>query len=277
MLHDKAGNSVITMEEPATLDQAMIAAVVGQGAKKCEKWWAGIVWEAGKVPSVGQGGNVVCASAGQTTRIVFDLVEPGQRDVVGSSAENNDAARGVEPNTSNSASFRLSSRQDGSIITSSYSYFRVRVSRNSRKLLLAQGTTIDTLADPPIPPPTASGLAPTGEKHINLTVGGIVAPTVSLERASTEGILLSLEGREGTWVFEICLFQTNARVSQEWPSDREESCLAETVLILEIFSADTQIVHRRRSTEVILFSGGVEGVLEAAEGDSRVIRVAGCR
>ena len=272
MLHDKAGNSVISMEKPATLDQAMIAAVA-QGAEVPEEWWAGITREAGKASSAGQGGNVVCTSAGQTTRTVLDLMEPGQRNVVGSSGGNNDAVRNIEPNTSNVESFRLSSLQDGSIISSSYNFFHIRVSRNSRKVELAQGPTVGNLADLPNPQTTASGAALTEEKHINITVGGIVAPSVSLERASTEGVLLSVEGRAGTWVFEIYLFQTSVGVSQETPSDREEGCLAETVLILEIFSADTQIVHRRRSTEVILSSGGVAGGLEAAEGDYRMIRV----
>lgn len=248
MLHDNAGNSVVKMENPATMDQVSTIAGIAQGAQLRKEWRAEILWEDGKVQSIGQGGDVVCTSAGQTTRLVFDLMEPPQINTVGLSEDDIDAASNIESSASDRPSFKLSSRQDGSIISSSYSLFHLRVSRNVE---FVQETAIDTVADIRRRETASSDGVSTGELHINITVDGTMVTRVSLERASIEGVLLPVVGRQGgTLVFEICLFEHHSRASERL-LEAVAVCMAETKLLLETFSADTQLVQRRRSAEDI--------------------------
>lgn len=268
MLHDKVGNSIISMEnQTTTMGQSPSAATPVQNVALSKEWWADMVREAGTSSILGQGTNVVCTSAGQTTSLVVDLI----KSVVPAQQKAN-SGKYAESVASTSPRFKITSRQDGSIVSSFSSYVHIRVSRAAGAMqsdALIPGEADFQFAEAA----TAADRALARALRINIKVNGVQAMATTLERAIMQGVLLSFEGVEGGHVFEISLLEEQAEVSEEsLPSDRGD-CIVETSILLEIFSAETQLVQGRPSNEIVLSSGTISGDTEADEVDLQETRI----
>lgn len=267
LLHDKVGNSIVAMENQAIMSQSSSAATPAQGAPRSEEWWAEMVREAGASSILGQTTSVVCTSAGQTTSLVFDLME----SVVPSQKKTDGGGEYAESIASTTASFKLTSRQDGSIVSSSSSFVHIRVSRAAGSM--QRDVLIPGVAGLQRAEAATDDGAFARALRVKVTVDGMQAATISLERAITQGVLLSFEGVEGTHVFEVSLLEKQAEVPEENPSSDREDCIVETALVLEIFSAETQVVQGRYSNEIVFSSSTMAGGVETDEGGLQETRV----
>lgn len=247
MLHDKGGNSVVTMESPTVLARDSSAAAAARGHPVRKEWWADLVRGAETLSSFGEEASVVCTSAGKTTRIVFDLVESHHVEVTPPVHASNAVGEGVDGfRAPASSSLKLTSRQDGSIVSSTHNSFHVRVSRAKdkwRRHTVDDGVPHFQLSK------SDGGPAVTTSLRAKITVNGNEATT------SPDGVSIDGVG-EGTNVFEICLFESQA------DGDEKESrmmdldvCIAESLLIIEVFSAETHVIQQRSSNEMIISSG----------------------
>lgn len=254
LLHDRAGNSFVSVGNHATPLTASSVTAMAHVAPLSKEWWDEVLLEAGTLASLGQEANVMCTSAGHTTRLVFDLVEtmiPEQKI--------RDAAIGF---TSHRPGFQLTSRQYGSIVSSSCSLVHLQVSRK------AEGDDPINIggADLQVPETGAHDADRGRELDIKVSVDGVVA-TSSLDSASFEGFAIQLDGRAGTHVIEVCLLQRHPGENQP---DGRKGCVADTAFLLEVFSADTHIFQRR---DIMLPSSAMAGGMDASKDDLQVIRV----
>lgn len=237
MVHDKEGNSVVRMGASGNMAQASLTAAVHTTLDSAE-WWRRIMDEGNILPSVGGEANVMCTSAGQTTSLVFDLEE--SQGVERSSPKKAESWNATS--TVSNMGFQLSSRQDGSVISAACSRINVRIAP-AEGLRHGEGETSAVAGDrlDGVDGDVASKL------RVRITVDGVVA-TSSLETASTQGFGISLVSVEGTIVFEVCLLDPEEEIRGGGGPIVPGNCIAETVLILEIFSTETQIIQRRSSS-----------------------------
>lgn len=260
MLHDKRGNSVVTMESPVILAQASSAAAVARGNPVGKEWWADLVRSTETPSSLGTMASVVCTSAGQTTRIVFNLVESQQVADIPPVHAWNAAAEGVDGfMTPVSSRFKLTSRQDGSVVSSTHSSFHVSVS-------LAEDFWRSHKVDVGVPDfrlsKTDDGPAAKTSLRANITVNGYKGT------ASPGGVMIAGIG-EGTNVFEICLFESHSDDDgKETRATNLDSCIAESKVIIEGFSAETHVIQQRYPSEVVASLGAAVEI--TAEGDEGV-------
>ncbi|CAN0206279.1 unnamed protein product, partial [Ectocarpus sp. 8 AP-2014] len=257
MVHDKGGNSVVRMGASGDMAQASLTAAVHTAFDSAE-WWGRIMDEGRILPSVGGGANVTCTSAGQTTSLVFDLEE--SRRVERTSPKEAESWNATST-ASNSMGFQLSSRQDGSVISAACSRINVRISP-AEGLRHGEGASSSVAGDrlDGVDGDVANKL------RVKITVDGVVA-TSSLETASTQGFGISLVSVEGTIVFEVCLLDPEEEIRGGGGPIVPGNCIAETVLILEIFSTETQIIQRRSSSGTMP-SGKIPYGVESYKGDT---------
>lgn len=275
MLHDKVGNAIVAMANQASMGPSPSDVSPIQDVTLSEERWTEMVIEAGASSILGQETSVVCTSAGQTTSLVFDLTESVVHSQDKKDGENGKHAGSV---ASNDASFNMTSLQDGSIVSSSTSFVHVRVSRPAEPIqtdaLTPGGADYFQLAE------TATRdddrvFARVSAPRINVKVNGVQAMTISLERAITQGVLLSFEGVEGGHVFEVALLEEQPELPGESPpSDREGSAVKASI-VLEIFSAETQSVQERYSREISVLPSSTMAIndVEVDEVDLQEIRV----
>ncbi|CAM9232400.1 unnamed protein product [Ectocarpus fasciculatus] len=262
MVHDKDGNAVVRMGASVDMAQASLAAAVHTAFDSAE-WWESIMDEGHMLPSVGGGANVKCTSAGQTTSLVFYLEE--SRPVERTSPKEAESWNATST-ASSSMGLQLSSRQDGSVISAACSRINVRIApaeglmHGERASNAVAGDRLDGVDGD-----VASKL------RVKITVDGVVA-TSSLETASTQGFGLSLVSVEGTIVFEVCLLDAEEETSDSGGFIVRGSCIAETVLILEIVSTETQIIQRRSPSSTTP-SGKTPHGVESYNGDTGHTRV----
>lgn len=245
MIHDKSGNSIVQMvRAPST--------AVAPDALVSQKKWAQMVRENNSpLQSMGDTPSAVCTSAGHTTRLVFDLMT---------------SPTFLPPAESQTTSVKLVSQQDASIISSANSNINIRVSRAAAAAAAAgmrqrDGIDVRSRASAHLDDDTTDGPG-LSDWPVKITVDGAVV-NISLENASTRGFPVALEGWEGTIVFEVCVFEAWAEGD---PGENQSFvdphvCVAEGVLILELYSAETQVVQRRSSREMVLPSSPVPGGL----------------
>lgn len=266
MIHDKAGNSIVRMV------QAPFAATA-QDALVNKEWRAQVVEETNVLQYTGGLPSVVCTSAGHTTRLIFDLVTSPTS--VPPESGNDAYGRDSKPISpkSTATSFRLASRQDASIISSDNSNINLRVSRAAAAGLRQRDGMGGSVAGAHLAE-TADAYGLASEWFVKITVDGVVVNT-SLESVSTQGLAVPLEGWEGTVVFEICVLEKRVEGPGENRPVDPNVCVAEGVLIVELFSAETQIVQRRASREMVLPSsalpGGLDEGLSSTEPTTRVV------
>ncbi|CAM9671988.1 unnamed protein product [Ectocarpus sp. 6 AP-2014] len=262
MVHDKDGNSVVRMGASGDMAQASLTDAVHTAFDSAE-WWGRIMDEGRILPSVGGGANVMCTSAGQTTSLVFDLEE--SRRVERTSPKEAESWNATST-ASNSMGFQLSSRQDGSVISAACSRINVRI-------LPAEGLRHGKGASNSVAGDRLDGVDGdvASELRVKITVDGVVA-TSSLETASTQGFGISLVSVEGTIVFEVCLLDPEEEIRGGGGPIVPGNCIAETVLILEIFSTETQIIQRRSSSGTMP-SGKIPYGVESYKGDTGNTRV----
>ncbi|CAM9914492.1 unnamed protein product, partial [Scytosiphon promiscuus] len=261
MLHDKHGNSVVTMEGPAVLVRDSSAASVARGYPIRKEWWADLLKGIETLSSLGENTSVVCSSAGQTTRIVFDLVKSQQAAVIPPVNVLDPAGEGVDAfNAPASSSSKLTSRQDGSIVSSTHSFFHIHVSGAAD--MWRNRADDDGVADFQLSKADGGGRAATTSLRARITVNGNEA-LVSPSGVSIDGI------GEGTNVFEICLFETQADGLKKGGRATDLSvCVAESVLIVEVFSAETTIIQQRNLNEIMVSSGvGADDTKEGEDGN----------
>ena len=263
MLHDNAGHSLVTLaSSPISIDGSCTA----YGFPHDEGWLLHSTKD-GVVAPTGDGAKVACISAGRTTRLVFDLV---------TSREDTDSPRAYYDSSDAEAfvplshNVRLVSPQDGSIISASHSNIHVRITRDT-ELRKRDNLEID-VSGAPLLHENACG----STLCVMLTVDGVEWMTTSLERMCTQGGLQSLRGLEGTNVFEVCLFGHGPGEADESRPAVRQGCIARATLLLEMFSAERQMVQRRSSSETTLkpsfMSSGI-GVDEPSGEDTRVVFV----
>lgn len=248
VIHDKAGSSIVHMV------QAPSAAVAPDTFVSQEKWAQMVKENNTPLQSMGDTPSAVCTSAGHTTRLVFDLMT---------------SPTSLPPAESKTTSVKLVSQQDASIISSANSNINLRVSRAAAAVAAAGMKLSDGIDG------RSTASAHTGdttddhglsERSVKITVDGAVV-NISLETASTRGFAVSLEGWEGTIVFEICVFE---KWAEGGPVGNQSSvdpqvCVAEGVLIMELYSAETHVVQRRSSREMVLPSSPVpRGLVDEA-------------
>lgn len=247
MLHDKSGHAWVAFANPTATDESDAAF----GAPRAEYWLLRAAEEriAG---SAGDGAKVVCTSAGRTTRLVLGLVESREgidsRESIGSPRANHDSGDAQSFGLS-SDNVRFVSPQDGSIISATHRNIHLRITRDEE--LRRRGRSE---SDAP-----GARLADENENScgttlcVKITTNGIEVLTTSLERLTIQGMLQPLHGLEGTNVFELCLFEqdTGDAGDNRLEIKRRQGCIARTTLALEMFSAETQMVQRRSSSETV--------------------------
>lgn len=263
LLHDEAGNSLVTLENQHVTARQDFAAA--DEVLPSRQQWLQMVEETGAPSSERDGAKVVCTSAGRTTRLVFGLVEsPSNLAQPEASTQGND----VDSTTPPSKRFKFTSSQDGSIISSAHNNFHIRLSgaeRSKQRSGEARGVLDSTLVD------VGASLR---QSRVRITVSGVEALTTSLERLGTMGVLLTLRYLEGTHAVEVCILGHRVKGAKE--SQQEEGpeiCLAETVLMFEVFSAETQVVQRRSLSKTMLSSSTMTGELDLDTIGADVTRV----
>lgn len=263
MLHDKSGNCVVMMESPGTIARTSSAAAAARGALVSEEWWANILRDADMFSSLGGDARVVCTSAGRTTRLVLDLVEPEHTVVVPLPKT---AGKGVGADGSvatSTSSFKLTSKQNGSIVSSYHSSFHVQISQAvglQRISAVNGGTAGSQLLETDDPEMTVP-------RRVKISVNGVEATTV-LDSVSIDGV------KEGTNVFEFCLLEKQMEDPERGGGAADgEVCIAQTSLIIEVFSAETHVVRRRPSREGALSSRTAAGGTEGGDGGIEPRRV----
>ncbi|CAM9317375.1 unnamed protein product, partial [Ectocarpus fasciculatus] len=258
MLHDQVGNSLLAIEDPIELGKASYFGRAAVGDPLYKEQWTEMTRNVSTPPHLGLDAGVVCTAASQTTRLVFDLTKMGQTTTPCNDANN--AGTKAEATVCTSARFKLSSQQDRSIISSSSSSVHLRIDYAAGRMqtgAMSTGVASSGLAETP----TDDG-ALARALLIKVVVDGVEATKLSLQEASTRGVLLSFDNLQGTHAFEVSMLETQAG---------REVCLAETALILEIFTAEPHIVTGRSSMKRKL-SPSSSGIV-TREGAPQVARV----
>lgn len=240
MFHDKAGRCIVTMTNSALLQYGATADDVFLSLQG----WAELVDEAYTPLSLDEEANVVCTSAGQTTRLVFDLLKS---KVSVAPPQGNDAADDVDSSTPSSKKIELKSSQDGAIISSAQSNVHIRVFLQKESTRRQDGGhhRVSSLQPGDVD-------ARANSVRVKIMVDGVEVVTTSLKVISIEGILVSLRGLEGTNVLEICLLKNQVDgATESQRAEQEDNCHAKSVLILEVFSEETQVVYRRAVSETV--------------------------
>lgn len=262
MLHDIIGNSVITTENPPVPRDAAGA----HGVFFSHEWLKQTVENHRMRSSPPEKAKVACTAAGKTTRIVFDLVE-SQENII--PRDGVDAEKNAISSVKSTEKFVLIPPKNGSIVSSAQSNVHLRISR-------AQVVRLSKDANDKVLP---SGLqlggvnARESEVFLKVTVNRVTTLTTSLENLATAGMLILLHGIEGTNIFEICLLGNKVESVMERQPLEEDECVAEAVFILEIFTAETQMVHRRYLSEKGSSSSAMDGVIGVDEGDVKTTQV----
>lgn len=152
---------------------------------------------------------------------------------------------------------RLTSGQTGSIISSTQNSFHVRV---SQAMGLRRSHTVDDGIEAFQLSKPDSVRAATTWLGVNVTVNGIEG-TVLPGGVSIHGV------GEGTNVFEVCLFEDHMDGHQRESGAMDLDCVVESVLTIEVFSAQAQVVHQRSSYEMQHSSNEVMGSSGAIHDD----------
>lgn len=276
LLHDKAGNSVVTLTSsrpPSKLADASENREK-QAYAESPEWWTNIVDHLANAQSSLLGAEedtsrVVCTSAGHTTRLVVDLVETAVLPGGGGSGVDGEATVGSTARRRDTK-FKLMATQDGSIVSGTQgSNIHLQI-HQAKEIVSGKPATATAEAN--------DGLSPLGSKqlarrvddepvplHVQVTGGGGEVAMMPLEVLTAEGILLSLPGKMGTISLGICLREL--RTVGEEGSAKGVTCLAETLVILEIFSPEMYIVRRRPSSEAAIQEAPSASMLNMAGND----------
>ena len=262
MHHDKAGHAWVALGTSIAKDGSGEAYEVPHS-----EYWISHADAGGVAGSAGDGANVVCTSAGRTTRLVFGLVE--SREGINSPRANHDSgvAQSYDSPRDNA---RLVSTQDGSIISAGYSNIHLRLSRG-RQLRQTERNAPNVLGTH-LADENACGTA----LCVKITMDGKEMRTTSLETMAIQGIRLphTSYGIEGTHVFEVCIFEQDRGETTESRLDRkQQGCTARAVLALEIFSAGTQMIRSRSTSETVLTPSVMGSDVEVEKYGARGTRV----
>lgn len=255
LLHDKAGNNAIvamTLNHPPGAEAGATQFYADSPA-----WWTNIADPLANAQSSLLGGEqgtprVVCTSAGQTTRLVVGLVETAVPLGGGGSGVDGEAAVGSTARRRDTK-FELVAAQDGSILSGTQgSSIHLRIHRAKEKLLGTPSTATVEASNDGLSRPDPNQLALNVDSipvalHVQITGGGGEVGTMPLEVLTADGILLSLPGKMGTVPLSVCLLEL--RTAGGGGSVEGGACLAEAVVILEIFSPEKYIVRLRPSSE----------------------------
>ncbi|CAM9964563.1 unnamed protein product, partial [Ectocarpus sp. 12 AP-2014] len=258
MLHDHAGNSLLAIGDLIEVGKASSFGDAAVGDPLNKEWWTETTRNVSTLRNLGVDAGVVCTAASQTARLVFDLTKTRQTTTPCNDANN--TATKAEATTCTSARFKLSSQQDGSIISSSSSTVHLQI--DDAVGLMQSGAMTTGGGDLGLAETAADDGGPAIVLLIKVVVDGVEATKILLQEASTKGVLLSFDDLQGTHAFEIFVLETQAG---------REVCLAETSMILEIFTAEPHIVTGRSSIRRKL-SPRSSGIV-TSEGGPKVTRV----
>ena len=260
MLHDRAGHAWVTLANPPATDGSYTAYGLPRG-----EYWVLHAEAGGATGSAGDGANVVCTSAGRTTRLVFTLI---QLRAGIDSPQANYNSRDADSYVPSSDDVRLVSTQDGSVISATCSSIHLRLSRP------------EEMRQPDRHESNVSGTHLADENScgtalcVKITVNEVEVMTTSLERMAIQGGRLSLHGLEGTNILEVRLF--NQDKGGTWENRFEQmshGCIARAALTLEMFSAETQMVQRRSTGETMLTPSVMSSGIKAENNRAESIRV----
>ncbi|CBJ29248.1 Glycosyltransferase, family GT4 [Ectocarpus siliculosus] len=258
MLHDHAGSSLLAIDGSIEVGKASSFGGAAVSDPLYKEWWTEITRNVSTLQYLGVDAGVVCTAASQTTRLVFDLTKTGQTTTPCNDTNNADTK--AEATACTSARFKLSSQQNGSIISSTSSTVHLQI--DDAAGLMQSGAMSTGVADLGLAETAADDGGPARALLIKVVVDGVEATKISLKEASTKGVLLSFDDLQGTHAFEISMLETQAG---------SEVCLAETAMILEIFTAEPHIVTGRPSIRRKL-SPSSSGIV-TREGGPQVTRV----
>ncbi|CAN0428197.1 unnamed protein product [Ectocarpus sp. 12 AP-2014] len=258
MLHDHAGNSLLAIDDPIEVGKASSFGDAAVGDPLNKEWWTEITRNVSTLQNLGVDAGVLCTAASQTTRLVFGLTTTRQTTTPCNDANN--AGTKAEATACTSARFDLSSQQDGSIISSSSSIVHLQI--DDAVGLMQSGAMTTGWGDLGLAETAADDGGPAIALLVKVVVDGVEATKTSLQEASTKGVLLSFDDLQGTHAFEISVLETQAG---------RDVCLAETAMILEIFTAEPHIVTGRSSIRRKL-SQRSSGIV-TSEGGPKVTRV----
>lgn len=260
MLHDKAGHSIVVMSHQSPNTGGTAAAANGFYPTNIPAGWTNMMEDKKVRSDIGKGGaKVVCTSAGHSTRFVVDMVKPSLEMEAENKAETGPPRRRKR--------FELVTTHDGSIISSNQENVHLRISREGMLGAASVGV---------------GEMSPHSEHEENMDLSALRVKitgdagellTTSLAHLYVDGVPLSLHGLEGTIVVGICVFENHGgdAAVETWP----EGCLAETMLIFEVFSEETHMVQRRSSSETAVSSHvsmtNDLGAVEDAVKETRVV------
>lgn len=246
LYHDEVGRAIVTQSHPRDLCAATDTAHLLQdrGAKNCtclSSWWNDLVTDS--KTTIDERAEARCSSTGRLTRVVFRLREVHRVD--------HELEAKIPPKIM-LPRFELMSPEDGAVVSAEQATVHLSISIDSRLRRVGheggehgvtQRQESELLSTP-------------SSLQTRVTVDGLTLPTMALESAAIEGIVVSLKGLEGTNVIEMCVAEIEPVAAA--PSSTTASsegttrgaCLAEGTAIVEIFSSETHIMHRRRSLMV---------------------------
>lgn len=234
MLHDKAGHSIVVMSHQSPNTGGTAAAANGFYPTNIPAGWTNMIEDKKVRSDIGKGGaKVVCNSAGHSTRLVVDMVKPSLEMEAGTNAETGPPGRRKR--------FELVSTHDGSIVNSNQGNVHLRISREG--MLGAASVGVGEIS----PHSEHEENVDLSALRVKITGDAGELMTTSLARLYVDGVPLSLHGLEGTIVIGICVLENYGGGAAV--ETRPEGCLAETMLIFEVFSEETHMVQRRSSSE----------------------------
>lgn len=241
LYQDEVGRAIVTQSHPRDLCTATDTAHLLQdkGAKNCaclSSWWNDLV--AGSKTAIDERAEARCSSTRRLTRVAFRLREVHRADELEAKI----------PEKFMLPRFELTSPEDGAVVSAEQATLHLSISMDGRLRRAGHkggehGVTQHQVSEL---------LSTPSSLQTRVTVDGLRLPTMALESAAVEGIVVSLKGLEGTNVIEICIAESELGAAPSSTTASSEgttrgACLAEGTAIVEIFSSETHIMHRRRS------------------------------
>lgn len=259
LLHDKAGKVLVTQDNSAGVEDAIIGLKEAWGRQYDEvethpphgdeyagiDWWTRLLEESHTWPK--QDGVVVeCISAGKTSRLTFTMscnLPAAKRDSADKNRSTSQAPDGDIP--TRATQYVFSAPQDGSLISIAQGQVHLRVSVGD-DTSVKQGATFNEVVSngKDIPDDVLNS------QDVRVISNRETYVTMPLRTLIMDGALVQLpDGVEGTHVIEVWLLGTGrssgvphltgGQPAEEWPY------LAHGIVTFEAFPRETYMLQRR--------------------------------
>lgn len=257
LLHDNVGNALVMQSSSAVLEEAIDLEVLwsAAGGETTQTnghssfrpgWWTHLSDESKTWQK--QGGIVAeCTSAGATTRLSFNLSSGSPAGTGGSrGATRTDAYITDGCVSTQIEKYAFSTTHDGAVISVAQGNVHLRISLDQET-----SVTAGTAGNVAVSQETLHHYTRNAFRSLNvkIIVNREIYVTLTLQTLTKEGVLLQMpDGVEGTHVIELWLLEENGGSSEPDASAHpieERRCLAQGVLIFEVFPEETYVLQRR--------------------------------